>query len=109
MGNSAAKGDAAEPLPGDGVGDLTAQQLVAEPVAVLEEHQPQVGVDRDRGPVARGIEVSPEGLDERRVVQQPVRGDQLGGSPSASAGKIASQRLAWGLVVRRITAPSVVP
>src|SRR5215203_5650440 len=52
----------------DRVGDLAAQQLIVEPVAVLEEHQPQVGIDRDRGPAARGIEVGPEGLDERRVV-----------------------------------------
>jgi hypothetical protein len=81
MGHPAAQGDAAESLPADRVGDLTAQQLIAQPVAVLEEHQPQVGVDRDRGPAAPGIEVDLEGLDEHRVVQQPVHPGQLGGQP----------------------------
>jgi hypothetical protein len=87
MGHPAAQWDAAEPLPGDRVGDLPAQQLIAQPEAVLAEHQPQVGVDRDRGPAAPGIEVGPERLDERRVVQQPVHSGQLGGQPERLGGQ----------------------
>ena len=36
MRHLATEGNAAEPLPGDRVGDLTAQQLIAKPMAMLE-------------------------------------------------------------------------
>jgi hypothetical protein len=85
--HSATQGDAAEPLPADRVGDLAAQQLIAQPVAELQEHQPQVGIDRDRGTADDRVEVDPERLDEHRVVQQPVHHGQLGGQPDRLGGQ----------------------
>jgi hypothetical protein len=108
MGHPAAQWDAAEPLPGDRVGDLAAQQLVAQLVAELQEHQPQVGLDRDRRTADDRVEVGPERLDERRVVQQPVHPGQLAGQPERLGGRIASHSEGWGLVVRSITLQSVV-
>jgi hypothetical protein len=87
MGHPAAQGNAAEPLPADRVGHLAAQQLVTEPIAELQEHQPQVGLDRDRRSADDWVEVGPEGLDEHRVVQQPVHPGQLGGQPERLAGR----------------------
>jgi hypothetical protein len=101
----AAEWDVAEPLPRDRVGDLAAQQLIAQPVAVLVEHQPQVGIDRDRGTAAHRIEVGPEGLDEHQVVSSRSTLVSSAGSPSTLAGKIASHRLACGLVVRSTPPP----
>jgi hypothetical protein len=69
--------DPAEPLPGDRVGHLPAQRLEPQPVAVLQEHQPQVGLDRDRRPPQRGVEERPVRFEEHRVVQQPVNRLQL--------------------------------
>jgi hypothetical protein len=69
MGHLPAQGDAAKPLPGDRIGDLAAQQLIAQPIAELQEHHPQVGLDRDRRPTNDGIEVGPERFPERRVIQ----------------------------------------
>src|SRR5262249_33553394 len=40
--------DPTEAPPSERVGDLLAERLVAEPVAVLEVHQPQIRLDRDR-------------------------------------------------------------
>jgi hypothetical protein len=42
--------DPAEPGPGDRAGHLPAQRLAAQPAAVLQEHHPQAGPDRDRRP-----------------------------------------------------------
>jgi IS5 family transposase len=40
--------DPAEPPPGDRIGDFAAQSLVAQPIAELEEHQPQIDLHRRR-------------------------------------------------------------
>ena len=64
--------DPAEPSPRDRVRHLGAQRLVAEPVAVLEEHHPQIRLDRDRRSPETGVEVSPERLEEPLVTQQLV-------------------------------------
>jgi hypothetical protein len=69
MWHPPAQGDAAKPLPGDRVGDLAAQQLIAQPVAELQEHHPQVGLDRDRRAADDRVEVGAEWLPEHRVVQ----------------------------------------
>jgi hypothetical protein len=81
MGHLPAQGDAAKPLPGDRVLDLAAQQLIAQPVAELEEHHPQVGLDRDRRAADDRVEVGPERFPECGVVQQVVDPGQLGGQP----------------------------
>ena len=67
-----AQRDAAKPLPGDRVGDLAAQQLVAQPVAELQEHHPQVGLDRDRRAADDRVEVGSERFPEHWGVQQGV-------------------------------------
>jgi hypothetical protein len=81
------EGDPAETLPGDRVGDLPAQRLEAEPVAVLQEHQPQVRLDRHRRQPEHRMEVQPERLEEGRVVQQPVDVLQLVRQPEAHLGE----------------------
>jgi hypothetical protein len=62
----------AEAPPGDGVGHLPAQRFIAEPVAVLEEHHPQVGLDGDRRPADDRVEERPERLEEPLVIEQRV-------------------------------------
>jgi hypothetical protein len=47
-GTRGAQRDPAEPGSRDRVRDLPAQRLITQPVPVLEEHHPQVGLDRDR-------------------------------------------------------------
>jgi nucleotide-binding universal stress UspA family protein len=42
------QGDAAKPLPGDRIGELAAEELITEAAAELQEHDPQVGVQRHR-------------------------------------------------------------
>ena len=79
--------DAAEPAPADRVGDLAAQALVAELVAVLEVQQPQQGVDRDRRAAkALGEQLPPRG-DEVLVVQVGVDRLQLDGQPRGLLGQ----------------------
>src|SRR5665213_3979627 len=56
-------------------------RLGFEPIAVLQEHQSQVRLDRQRGASKRGVEVGAEWLEERRVVQQTVHRLQLSGHP----------------------------
>jgi hypothetical protein len=70
--------DPAEPHPADRVGDLAAQRLIAQPVAVLQEHHPQVGLDRDRRPAAEPREV------------RLIRAKNAGSSSSASAAASAA-------------------
>ncbi len=64
--------DAAKPSPGDRVGGLAAQRLVAELVAVLEVQQAQQGLDGDRRAAQPSREVGPPGGDEPFVVEVGV-------------------------------------
>jgi hypothetical protein len=73
--------DPAEPAPTDGVRDLPAQALVAQPVAELEEHQPQVGLHRRRRPTHPRIEERRERRKEHRIIQQRIDPGQLLGQP----------------------------
>jgi hypothetical protein len=82
-----AQRDAANPLPGDRIGDLAAHQLIAQPVAELQEHHPQVGVQRDTGAADARIEVAGQRGQERRGVEQGVDPGQLGGQPQAGVGQ----------------------
>jgi hypothetical protein len=68
----AAQRHPAEPPPRQAVGHLGAQRFEPEPVAVLQEHHPQVGLHRDRRTTVRRIEERPERLEEPRVIQQRV-------------------------------------
>jgi len=98
MGHLAAQGDAAKPLPGDRVGDLAAQQLIAQLVAELQERHPQVGLDRDRRPPDDRVEVGPERFPKRRVVQP---GRPAGDPPwparraARGAGRAGSPPTGW--------------
>lgn len=87
MGHRCAQRDPAEPLPGDRVGHLPAQGLEAEPVAVLQEHQPEVGLDRHRRAPQGGVEVHPERLEEGRIIQEAIDRLQFVGHPQAHFGE----------------------
>jgi len=73
--------DAAEQSPRDRVGHLGTHRLVPQPVAKLQEHQPQVRLDRGRRPPEDRVEVWAERGEERLVVQQRVHPGQLGRQP----------------------------
>jgi hypothetical protein len=73
--------DPAKPPPADRVADLGAQALIAQPVAELEEHQPQIALHRRRWPADQRVEVRRERREERRVIQQPIHPRQLGRQP----------------------------
>jgi hypothetical protein len=79
--------DPTEALPGDRVRDLTAQRLEAQAIAELQEHEPQVGLDRHRGPAEERVEVLSIGGEEHRVVEQAVDRLKLGGEPEAHLGQ----------------------
>ncbi len=69
--------DAAEPAPRDRIGHLGAQGFVAQPVAVLEEHQPQVGFHRHARPAQHGVEMRPKRGEEPLVVKPLIHPGQL--------------------------------
>ena len=72
VGHRRLEPDPAEPPPTDRVGHLDTQPLIAQPVAVLQEHQPQIGLDRDRRPPSAGIEERPKRNEEPPVIEQHV-------------------------------------
>ena len=72
-----AEWDAAEPLPADRIGHLRAQPLEAHPVAVLQEHQPQIRLQRDRRPPQRRMEEPPIRLEEPRIIQHRIHRSEL--------------------------------
>jgi hypothetical protein len=76
------QGDAAEPPPGDRVGNLAAQRLVAELVAVLQVQQAQQGGDRDRRAAQPPVKQRPPRGDEPLVVQVGVDPGELNGQAS---------------------------
>jgi DNA invertase Pin-like site-specific DNA recombinase len=61
--------DPAKPPPADRVADLSAQALIPQPVAELEEHQPQVALHRRGRTAQHRMEIRRERGEERRVVQ----------------------------------------
>jgi hypothetical protein len=54
------------------------QQLIAQPVAELQKHQPQIGLHRDRRATDPGIEIGSERREEHRIIQQRIHPSQLG-------------------------------
>jgi hypothetical protein len=81
MRDGGAKGDPTEALPRDRVGRLAPQRLEPEPVAELQEHKPQVRLDRHRWATQHNVEVSHERLEEGLVIEQAVDRFELGGHP----------------------------
>jgi len=77
VGHGAAQGHPAEAAPAHRVGDLPAQPLVTEAVAVLQVHEAQEGLHRDGPPAGGRVEERPERLEEHRVVKQIVHLGQL--------------------------------
>src|SRR5439155_11937228 len=69
--------DPTEPPPGQRVGHLPAQRLVTQPVAVLEKHQPQIGLDRDRRAARGGGQPPPKRLQEALLIEQRIDRGQL--------------------------------
>jgi hypothetical protein len=65
-------------LPGNRIGHLTTQQLIAQAVAELQKHQPQVGCHRNRRATDPSIEIRSERREEHRIIQQPIHPTQLG-------------------------------
>ncbi len=74
--------DVAEPPPGDRVGDLAAQALVAELVAVFEVQQSQQGLHRERGAAQPGRKQCPPRRNEAFVVEVGVDAGELVGQTS---------------------------
>jgi hypothetical protein len=74
--------DPAEPPPRDRVRHLTAQRLEPQPVAELQEHQPQIGLHRRRRPTDPRVEERCERGEEHRIVQQRIHPGQLHRQPS---------------------------
>ena len=114
-GTRHSEGDPTKALPGDRVGHLAAQRLEAEPIAVLQEHEPQVGLDGHRGATEHRVEVGSEGLEELGIVEQGVDGFELGGQsqstsregvlPTRSAGRLSfSTRWPRSVLVLRVGA-----
>src|SRR6266699_2872667 len=70
--------DPAETAPRERVGDLLAQRLVTEPVAVLQVHQPQIRLDRDRRPANRRRQPRTKRRQEAILVEDRVNLRKLG-------------------------------
>jgi transposase-like protein len=64
--------DPTEPLPRDRVRHLPAQRLEPEPIPILQEHQPQIRLDRDRRPTMRGVEERHERSEEALIIEEPI-------------------------------------
>jgi hypothetical protein len=64
--------DVAEPAPGDRVGDLAAQRLVAELVAVFEVQQSQQGLHGDGWAASRAAKSAGSSFPAQRLFQPQV-------------------------------------
>ena len=82
-----AQRDPTKALPRDRISDLSAQWFEAQAIAVLQEHQTQVRLDRHRWAPEASVKVCPERLEESRIVEQAVNGHELGGHPEAHLGE----------------------
>jgi hypothetical protein len=86
------------------VGDLPAQALVAQPVAVFQVQQPQQRIDRDRRPAQPPVKQRPPGRDEALIIKVGVDRLQSAGSRLASSGSSSSQIVVCGSVSRSTVA-----
>ncbi len=78
MRHPGTKRNPAKSLPGNRIGHLPAQRLIAQPVAELQKHQPQIGLHRNRRTTDPGIEIRRERREEHRIIQQHIHPAQLG-------------------------------
>ena len=69
--------DPAKSPPADRVADLGAQALIAQPVAELQEHQPQVALRRRGRTPQHRVKVLRKRREEHRVIQQRIDPAQL--------------------------------
>ena len=81
--------DAAEPPPSNRVGHLGDKGFVAELVAELEVHQPQIRRDRHTGPSLGLVESRQERLHEPLVLKQDINAGQFLGQRTQFFGKEA--------------------
>jgi Transposase len=103
------QGDAAEPWPRDRVGDLAAQRLIAQLVAVLQVQQAQQRVDRHRRAAQSSGEQHPPGGDEPLVVQVGVDYLQLSRQPLGPLGQQQLQIVVCGSLSRSTIDPHRCP
>ena len=87
MRNRHSEWDPTKALPGDGIGHFAAERLEAQPIAVLQEHEPQVGLDGHRRTPEHLVEVGSERLEELGIVEQIVDSLELGGHSQTHLGK----------------------
>ena len=78
---------------------LSAQRLIAQPVAELQEHQPQIGLHRDRRPTDPGIEVRHERRKNTGSSSSASTRANSPGNTNNSDGKIASHNVGWSFTV----------
>ncbi len=77
MRNPSTQRDPTEPLPADRVSHLSTQRFIAEPIPGLEEHQPQIGLDRDRWSTQCRVEMGSERLEETHIIEQRIHPSEL--------------------------------
>jgi len=73
--------DPAKPPPSDRIGDLPTQRLIAQPVAELKKHQPQIRFHRRRRTTHPRVETRHERGEERLIREQRINASQLLGQP----------------------------
>lgn len=98
VGHLAVDVDPAEPPPRDRIGDLGAQRLVAEPVPVFEEHQPQIGLHRH----ARPVEVRHERAKNRSSSNHSSTRASSPGSRKHTSGNTESHSDGCTFLVRSV-------
>jgi hypothetical protein len=82
------------------IGQFPAQQLIAQPVTKLQEHQPRVGLHRNRRATHPGIEIRCERREEHRIIQQRIHPRQLGRQhQQLRRRQEASHSVGWSLTV----------
>src|SRR5208283_2245531 len=80
----------AEPPPGDRIADLPTQRLIAQPVAELQEHQPQIGFHRRRGTPDPQVEKGTNGVKNAGSSNNASTRANSSGNFSSSGGSTAS-------------------
>src|SRR5690606_18178515 len=70
--------DPTEPLPRDRIRHLPAHRLEPEPIPVLQKHQTQVRLDRDRRPTMGRVEERHERREEPLIIEESVDPLELG-------------------------------
>ena len=82
----------------------TSLHTVSNPIAVLEDHHPQVGLDRDRRPTVARVEEPRNGARNRPSSNNRSTSASPGGSPRHCSGKMASHNVGLAFIVRIVMA-----